>query len=88
MVEPRNNKGRSNAEVGGMIAGVIFMLGLAFQAGIQYGETQNLKISSNTNRESIAKIESQSETLDSRMARVEQLLSDIKDTLQSRGYKQ
>jgi hypothetical protein len=84
----QQSKGRTGMEIGAMLAAMVFMLTLSFQAGIQYGETQNLKIASATNRDSINRIEAQSQTLDGRMSRVEQLLSDIKDTLQARGYKQ
>lgn len=84
----QQGKGRTGMEIGAMLAAMVFMLSLSFQAGIQYGETQNLKIASTANRESINHIEERSQALDARMSRVEQLLSDIKDTLQARGYKQ
>lgn len=88
VIHKPTDRSRSGIEIGAAITALIFMLGLSFQAGIQYGETQNLKSAAATDKIEIAKMAERSETLDSRMSRVEQLLADIRDTLQARGYKQ
>lgn len=80
-------KARTGIEVGTVVVILIFMLGLSFQAGIQYGDTQNLKTVVAVNRGDIDKLKSDSSPITERLARVEAILADIRSELQQRNGK-
>lgn len=82
-MEHNDRKSRTGVEIGTVVVILIFMLGLSFQAGIQYGDTQNLKAVVAVNRVDIDKFNSVAE----RLARVEAILSDIRSELQERNGK-
>lgn len=82
-MEHNDRKSRTGVEIGTVVVILIFMLGLSFQAGIQYGDTQNLKTVVAVNRVDIDKFNSVAE----RLARVEAILSDIRSELQERNGK-
>jgi hypothetical protein len=82
VMEHNERKSRTGIEVGTVVVILIFMLGLSFQAGIQYGDTQNLKTVVAVNRSDIDKFNSDSNTITERLARVEAILSDIRAELE------
>lgn len=85
-------KQKSNVEVGVYVVVVMFFLGIAVQAGIQIGKTDNLEKSTLNNREAIGQLTAQMQAsndranstamvTEERMTRMEQMLLDIRDSL-------
>lgn len=71
----------SKLRIGLDIATICFMLGLSFNAGVEYNRIDQIASAQRQNRTDIDQIKRDEQPLSERVARMEAILSDIRDEL-------
>ena len=75
----------SKLRIGLDIATICFMLGLSFNAGIEYNRIEQISNDQHNDRRDIDQIKRDEQPLSERVARMEAILSDIRDELRTQN---
>lgn len=77
----------SKLRIGLDIATIAFMLGLSFNAGVEYNRIDQIASVQRQNRTDIDQIKRDEQPLSERVARMEAILSDIRDELRQNNER-
>ena len=80
-VEETVTRMRTGLEIGAVVAGVIFAIGVIFSSGIQYSQLTQVRNVQTTHAASIAMLQAQLMPINEALARQDAILTDIRSEL-------
>jgi hypothetical protein len=79
-MSPVSEKSRSNLEIGAVFAAFLFLITLAFNAGIQYGQIHTLQVGQDAHDAQIRALQVTNNEIGRTVTHIETLVEDMKAT--------
>lgn len=87
-VEETVTRMRTGLEIGAVVAGVIFAIGVIFSSGIQYSRLTDVRTVQITHGAAISMLQSQLMPINEQLAREDALLQDIRSELRMQTQRE